>query len=118
MIFLFIFQPIKHCSEIFATEPTTASLTEKSCEKPPKATKFKLLQCCSVPELFKSEIKEKCVAECSDTTLKVNVWCCMTKCTMEESGIGVNGTIDKIQAKKVFKSLFTNSTDAMKVKSF
>lgn len=85
------------------------------CERPPKVSKFKLLECCSIPEIFKTKIKEKCITECSDNAVKVNVWCCMTKCTVEDSGIGMRGTIDKIQARKVFKRLFTNSTDAMKV---
>lgn len=39
----------------------------------------------------------------------------MTKCTLEETGIAANGVIDNVQAKNVFKTLFANSTDAMKV---
>lgn len=92
-----------------------ASLTETNCEKPPKVSKFRLLECCSVPRIFKNELKEKCVAECSNGTTKGNPWCCMTKCTLEETGIAVNGVIDNAQAKNVFKSLFANSTDALKV---
>jgi hypothetical protein len=34
---------------------------------------------------------------------------------MEESAIAANGTIDKAQAKKVFKSLFNHATETMKV---
>lgn len=92
-----------------------ASLTETFCEKPPKVSKYKLLECCAVPRLFKNELKQKCVADCSNGTTKGNPWCCMTKCTLEETGIAANGVIDNVQAKNVFKTLFANSTDAMKV---
>jgi hypothetical protein len=97
------------------------NVSEINCEKPPKPPKYKLFECCAIPGLFKSEIKEKCIAECSgnsSTASKTNPWCCMTNCTMVESSIAVNGQIDKIQARKVFKSIFESSADALKVDNF
>ncbi|KAG5679590.1 hypothetical protein PVAND_009150 [Polypedilum vanderplanki] len=84
------------------------SFNDKKCRDMPKVTKMNLIQCCSLPEIFSSELKEKCVSDCSDPNYSSNPWCCMTTCLMEESTIGTNGTIDKGKIIALFKALFLN----------
>jgi hypothetical protein len=94
-----------------ATTRTTVDLAvnEKKCRDMPKVSRINLIQCCSMPELFKTDIKEKCIADCSGADYRSNPWCCMTKCMIEEAELGANGTVDKEKAKVLFKAMFKNN---------
>lgn len=75
---------------------------------------MQLIQCCSLPEYFKTEIKDKCIEDCSDVDYKANPWCCMTECLVEKSNIGSNGSFNITKIKTVIKAAF-NSTSLKKV---
>lgn len=93
---------------IVSSQFIAISINERNCNDVPKYPKFKLLECCSIPDLFNPEVKKKCIADCSEPDFKSNPWCCMTKCMMEESEIGRNGTIDDRKAKNVFQRVFNS----------
>ncbi|CAG9806220.1 unnamed protein product [Chironomus riparius] len=80
--------------------------TEKECQILPKVSKPKLLECCALPDFFKSDVRETCVSECSDSDADQDPWCCMTTCAMEETELGSNGTINKASVKKYFYDIF------------
>lgn len=69
-----------------------------------------------MPELFASDIKDKCIANCSHPDdPNFNTWCCTTLCIFEEIEIAKDGHFDNEKAKEVLTSAFKSNGKILKV---
>lgn len=82
-----------------ASPDDLVGVDEKNCTTWPKTAKL-AIECCIVPEIFKQDIKNGCIANCSSTDPAFNSWCCSTNCIFEESGFLVDGNFSAENAKK------------------
>lgn len=90
---------------------------DKSCKTWPNFSKLPI-ECCSVPELFKPEIKDKCIANCSrPSEPSFNTWCCTIQCIFDEVGLTSDGNFSRENAKTILPKAFEKPDKMTKVVS-
>lgn len=99
-----------------ASPDDLVGLDEKNCTTWPKTAKL-AIECCIVPEIFKQEIKDRCIANCTSTDQAFNSWCCSTNCIFEESGFLVEGNFSAENAKKELSAVLEKHSKTANVAS-
>lgn len=87
----------------------------KNCKIWPKVSKLPI-ECCTVPELFDPEIKDKCIEDCSrsgDTSFN-DTSCCTIQCILEKTEIASDGKFEAEAARKLLSKVFEKNENIIK----